>query len=103
MSDVDDFYVHTVTLTPVLGEGAYGPTYGEATQVQCFVDEQTRLVRDQDGAEVVSSATIYAHPGTVVAPGSTVLLPSGRTATVLTTAARVVGDPDVDHVEIVVG
>lgn len=103
MSARDDFYVHTVTARPVTGHTAYGTTYGDPVQVVCFVDEQTRLVRDADGAEVVSTATIYTHPGTVLPVGTEVTLPSGRDAHVLTVAARTVGDPDVDHVEILVG
>ncbi len=100
---VSAFYVHTVTITPVLGEGAYGTVYGDPTQVRCFVDETTRLVRDADGAEVVSSATIYADPGTVVAVGSTVTLPSGRVATVLGSQVHDSGPLDLpDHAEILV-
>lgn len=103
MSDFDAFYVHTVTLTPVRGETAYGPQYGDPTPVECFVDETTRLVRDQDGAEVTSSATIYTRPGTVVAIGSTVDLPSGRSATVLATSVHDSGPLGLpDHVEIAV-
>lgn len=103
MSDLDDFYVHTVTITPVAGEGAYGTTYGTPVPVACFVDETTRLVRDQDGAEVVSSATIFAAPGTVAATGSTVRLPSGRDATVITTQTHDSGPLDLpDHAAITV-
>lgn len=101
--DLDDFYVHTVTLTPITGEGAYGTTYGTPTQVACFVDETTRLVRDQDGAEVTASATIYTAPGTTAAPGSTVTLPTGRTATVITTQQHDSGPLDLpDHASITV-
>lgn len=103
MSDLDDFYVHTVTLTPITGEGAYGTTYGAPADVPCFVDETTRLVRDQDGAEVTASATIYAAPGTTAAPGTVVRLPSGRDATVITTEHHDSGPLDLpDHTSILV-
>src|SRR5690606_41221972 len=55
---------HTVIIRPFLGEGPFGPSYGEPVQTRAWVDERRRLVRDPEGAEVVSEATVYLPPGT---------------------------------------
>ncbi|MEV4320988.1 hypothetical protein AB0J37_02015 [Microbispora rosea] len=92
---------HTVVIRPALGEGPFGPTFGDPVTVRCFVDEKRRLVRGPTGSEVVSEATVYAQPGTVCPVGSMVTLPSGREA-----SALAIGDldggslPTPDHLEI---
>lgn len=100
--ELNDFLVHTVTITPKTGDGAYGPVFGPPVpDVPAWVDEQTRLVRDSDGVEVVSSATVYARAGTVAPPGSRLVLPSGRDAEVIACTVRDSGPLDLpDHVEI---
>lgn len=82
------------------GEGANGPTYLPARTVECSVDETRRLVRDSNGDEAVSEATLTLHPrarvratgGEVIGhvdpletftPESTVVLARGRTSRVL--------------------
>lgn len=52
----------TVTVTPYLGEGAYGPSYGDPVTVDCRVEADRKLVRSSSGDEVVSEATIYVLP-----------------------------------------
>lgn len=52
----------TVTVTPYLGEGAYGPSYGDPVTVDCRVTYERKLVRATDGDEVVSESTIYVLP-----------------------------------------
>lgn len=82
--ELADFWVHEVTATPLTGQGAYGPVYGDAVTVNGFLDDTRRLVRDSDGAEVVSETSLrcpLAHadhltPGTLVDLGH-------RTATVI--------------------
>jgi hypothetical protein len=90
MSDLETFFVHTVTLTPLTGVGAYGDVYGPpVADVPCMVDETTRMVRDREGSQVVSSATVYAAPDAPAAPpGSLMTLTSGRTAVVITETRR---------------
>ena len=52
----------TVTVESYLGEGAYGPSYGDPVTVQCDMDPTRRLVRGANGEEVVSSGTFTLHP-----------------------------------------
>ena len=92
---------HTVTVEPYAGSGAYGPLYGAAVAVSCFVDEKTRTVRDKTGREVTSSSTFYAGPGLVCPAESRVTLPSGRQTTVIAVLVRDGGGmPTPDHVEV---
>lgn len=100
MSELADFWVHTVTVRTVTGTGGMGTTYAAPAPVPCFVEEKRRLVRAPDGAQVVSEATVYAPAGTTaLSPGSLVALPSGRTATVITSSVLDGGDLDLpDHV-----
>ncbi len=92
---------HTVTVEPYLGRTSVGPRYGPASPVRCFVDEQTRTVRDPTGREVVSSSTFYARPGIDCPQDSRVTLPSGRKTTVIARLDRDGGGmPTPDHVEV---
>ncbi|WP_194522344.1 hypothetical protein [Cellulosimicrobium sp. JZ28] len=100
--EFDDFLVHTVTVVPLIGSGGMGDVHGPPVAgVPCLVDETTRMVRDRTGAQVVSSATVYARTTAPAAPpGSLLTLPSGRTAIVLAEARRTSGPLDLpDHVE----
>lgn len=79
---------HTISVEPYAGEGAYGKVYGTAVAVTpCLVVHKRRRVRvatgDTAGAEVLSSTTVYAPPGTVAPPESKVTLTSGAVAKVL--------------------
>ncbi|MFF5790251.1 hypothetical protein ACFY8P_35425 [Streptomyces sp. NPDC012693] len=90
-----------MTVEPYLGRTSVGPRYGPAVVVRCFLDEQTRTVRDPAGREVVSAATFYARPGLTCPPESRVTLPSGKTTTVITRLDRSGGGmPTPDHVEV---
>lgn len=94
---------HQVTIRPLLGEGPFGPAFGDPVTVRCFVDERRRLVRGPTGSEVVSEATVYALPGTVCPVGSMVMLPSGREASALAVGDHDGGGlPTPDHMEIAV-
>lgn len=86
------------------GEGATGPTYDAMVRVRCEIDETRRMVRDSNGDEAVSEATLTLHPNTrvvdadglpvatvdpmdVFAPESTVTI-DGRASRVLSTKRR---------------
>lgn len=56
MGDLDDFYVHTVTVETKTGTGAYGDVYAEPVDVDCWLEPKRRLVRNKDGQEVLSSS-----------------------------------------------
>lgn len=98
------WWVHTVQVSPFLGDGAYGPQYGPQTPLLCFVDDKRSLVRDSDGAEVVSSSRIMAPAGTTtLTPGTRVTLPSGREGTIISVAVHDSGTLNLpDHVEAAV-
>jgi len=99
--DLADFWVHTVTVQTLTGSGGMGDTYAEPVDLLCFVDDKRKLVRSSSGEQVISETTIYAPAGTLsLTEESLVTLPSGRVATVITTAARDSGGLDLpDHVE----
>lgn len=94
------YLVHTVTVEPYTGSGAYGPQYGAPVVRACMVDEKRKLVRASngsgqgDGDEIVSEATIYLRRAYLAdfPPETRVTLPTGRVSTVITTADRSDGD-----------
>jgi hypothetical protein len=102
--DLAGFYVHTVTVTPLLGSGAYGDVEGDPQTIAGLLDSATRLVRSGSGEEVVSQATLYTDVTHTNAfpPGSTVTLPDGQTkTTVIGRAAHTSGALDLpDHLEV---
>jgi hypothetical protein len=51
-----------VTVETYAGEGAYGPVYSPPATVACRAEPVRQVVRDADGAEVVSELTLYAEP-----------------------------------------
>lgn len=92
---------HRITVEPYLGDTSKGPRYGPAVVVRCFLDEQTRGVRNPAGEQVTSTSTAYADPGTVAPPFSQVTLPDGRVTKVIQSKNRDGGGlPTPDHVEI---
>lgn len=99
--DLAEFLVHTVTVEPFEGESGYGgPVYGPPVDTTCFVDETTRMVRDGNGTETVSSTTIYAAKDAPITGGSRVTLPSGDATTVISTSRHNSGPLDLpDHLE----
>ena len=52
----------SVSVQTCTGQGAYGPVLAAAATVLCKVSMVRQLVRNADGAEVVSEMTIDAHP-----------------------------------------
>lgn len=101
--DLEEFYVHTVTVETYAGATSWGETWAaESDDVPCFVDDTVRRTRDAAGAEVVSTATVYApvQEAARFSPGSRVHL-ADRVADVIgrnTRTSGVLGLPD--HVEV---
>lgn len=92
---------HSVTVEPYLGASAYGPRYGLPVTVTCFLDQQTRMVRQADGTQVSSSSTVYAPLATDAPAQSRVTLPDGRQTTVIAALRRNGGGlPVPSHLEI---
>ena len=79
------FGEHTITAwQPV--ETAYGPQKGAERQISgCMVVEENKLVRDSNGAEIVSTAQAAIPPEARqdLEPGTMVRLPSGRETTII--------------------
>jgi hypothetical protein len=60
--DLDDFWVHTVSVEMFLGAGAYGDIYAAPVNVLGFMDGSRKLVRGANGEQVVSESTFYTYP-----------------------------------------
>lgn len=103
MTEAAYWFVNTVTVETYLGETAKGPSYAAATDVACWVEDETRLIRNADGSEVVSSATVYAPlDAAAMFPPKSKVTTSTRTAFVIATNALDSGslDLELDHVQI---
>jgi hypothetical protein len=102
MADVPGWLLrHSVTVEPYLGQSAYGPRYGDAVAVPCFLDQQTRMVRATDNTQVTSSSTAYARLETDAPAQSRVTLPGGRVTSVIAALRRDGGGlATPDHLEL---
>ena len=99
--ELEEFYVHTIDVQTLTGAGAWGNTYEEHPGIRCFIDETRTIVRDAQGAEVISETNITAPPefAVIFLPGSLVTLPT-REATVIKAGHATSGMLDLpDHVE----
>lgn len=102
MGDLDSFFVNTVSVETLTGEGAYGETFAAPTTVSCLVDDSTHLIRNKEGEEVVSNTALYAASSTAAAfaVDSRVTV-NGRTARVIALNAYSTGSLGLpDHVEV---
>lgn len=74
MNDLDDFWVHTVTVEMFLGAGAYGDVYAAPVTVIGFMDGTRKIVRSATAEQVVSESTFYTYPitGPLFVPDSRV-------------------------------
>ena len=100
---LDIFGVHTITLYETI-QTPYGPKPGPGRDIPgCWAVEQPRLVRNQAGAEVVSTAQVAVPTGTVIDLDTepVVRLPSGRQTRVISVSTvDTAGLPLPDHMEI---
>ena len=79
------FGSHTITAWQMI-QTAYGPQKGAERQISgCMVVEENKLVRDSNGAEIVSTAQAAVPPEARrdLEPGTMVRLPSGRETTII--------------------
>lgn len=73
-----------VTVETRTGDGAYGPNYADPVTVRCNIDNRRRLVRNANGDEALSEASITVHPDdAAVFTPETRLTIEGRTSTVM--------------------
>jgi hypothetical protein len=78
---------HRVKVEPYAGDSAYGPTYGPPVEgVPALVTLAVRTVRDREGREVTSSATVIAGPDLDCPAESRITLPDGRTTRAIAVA-----------------
>ena len=71
------WWQHQVVVERYTGSAAYGDTYAAPVTITGLVDDSRKLVRTQQGDEVVSSATVYFPASTADIPlGSRVTLPA---------------------------
>ncbi|MCA1624164.1 MAG: hypothetical protein LC778_10255 [Acidobacteria bacterium] len=93
---------HKIIIEPLLGQYSQGPSYGSPITYACFIDDQTTLQRDRDGAEVVSSATIFIGDLAAEIPLDSRAIVNGRETTVLNVKRRDGGGlPTPDHLEVI--
>ena len=94
------FLKDTVTVETYVGQTAYGPKYAAALTVPCHIDVKRRLVRNANGVETVSSATLLVHPDDVAAfAAESRLTLSGAQSTVILTHPQTVRG-QMSHAEV---
>ena len=98
--EIEEFFVHTVTVETYLGTNGYGEdVFDTPVSVDGFLLESRRLVRDKTGAQVVSGSTFHAAPADAAQflPDSKVTV-NGNATRVITCALNTSGDLDLpDH------
>ena len=104
--ELADFYVHTATVETLTGTDGYGRdifagkiTLSPDSDYGCFIEQKRRLVRDKDGAEVISETSLYSSPAVapLCTPGSRVVI-AGVESRVITASLFDSGDLDLpDH------
>lgn len=106
MGRLPDFLLrHVVSVEPWAGATATGDSFGPAVEIEAYVERRRKLVRAQDGSEVVSETQVFAQLDALdAAPArSRVTLPTGETSKVLA-AHRYDGGgnlPTPDHWELI--
>jgi hypothetical protein len=102
MSDLDDMFVHTLTVETYLGEGGTGTLYAAPVDVPCLIDGGVKVVRTATGEQLVTNAPVYApleHAATLAAESRVTI--RGATARVLAVTVYESGDLDLpDHVQV---
>jgi len=79
--------IHESIVETYLGASGSGEQYAEPISLDCYVEDEPRLIRDQTGAEVVSSTTVIYDLDEVTVDAlrvQSLVTVFGRTSTVLT-------------------
>lgn len=101
MDELAAFWVHETIVRTHTGSGPFGEEYAAPHAVPCFIDHRRQLVRDMQGREVTSEATITGpvEHGHRFTPESLTTV-GGRERTIITLAIRESRDLDLpDHFE----
>ena len=92
MDDIEEFMVHWVLIERYHEGGADGEYFDPATATKVFYDDTTKRIRNANGVEVVSSASVFCPKDTPPVPlGSRVTAPAvfhSRVSTVLSSSVR---------------
>lgn len=81
MTAEDDFFFpHTVSVRNLLPGGGRARAYGDARDVRCEVKDEQRLIRGNDGAQVVSSSQVTVGLDEHIPLGSLVTVWPGTAA-----------------------
>lgn len=92
---------HDVTVEAYLGESAYGPRYGAPATVRGLLERSIRTVRGQNGEETTASATFRTRLDAGIEAEARVILPDGRTTTVIAVVPHDGGGlPVPNHLEV---
>lgn len=75
--------VHTASVEPYEGSGAYGDVFAAAFDLPCYFEMERKIVRDSDGDDAVSEGQVHADLGPEIKPGSRVTV-NGYESTVIT-------------------
>lgn len=99
------FLPHTVHVRAFTGGAGMGGAHADTVQVAAEVKDERTLVRNDSGAEVVSSSQVTVPLETVVPIGSLVTvwqgLPAERESEVIAVAANDnTDDPDLDSFQV---
>ena len=79
IADLAPLLVHTVTLEPWSSQDGYGkPAYGAAVTYAARVVGRNRMVRDDQGREVVSSKQVQLGQKVSVSTKDRITLPAGE-------------------------
>lgn len=100
MSLPTGFLTHTITVEPYAGPTPYGPSYGAPVTVSCRVEDETQMVLDANGVEVVSSSKVFCDSDVDIPVESRVTV-DGRTTRVLSVLDLSTGGlSTMDHLEV---
>ena len=77
-----------VTIELPLDKDMYSkPIYSPPVEYQCRIEQTTRLVRDQDGHEKVSNATVYLSSAERIPVNARITYPDGANPTIISVVA----------------
>ncbi|MDP9185624.1 MAG: hypothetical protein M3O29_08160 [Actinomycetota bacterium] len=102
VTELDEFYVHTLTVETFEGSGAAGDVYSNPQYVPGFFEGKVTLVRDAAGQEVVSSSRFFTDTdyADIFTPDTRVTI-DGRVSYVVSQARHDSGALHLpDHAEI---
>lgn len=96
-----DFATTPVIVETKLKATPNGSSYAAPLTRAYFVEDGRKLVRAADGEQIVSETTLFTPPAdfALFTTGTKVTI-NGRQSVVIIAKLRILGDPDVDHVEV---